>query len=105
MGQGYISGWFAEGEGGGQVISSMYIMEKSRGGSMRTLVDIPEAELEELRALSRARKVSRAELIRQAVTGFLTENRAGLEDSFGIWKKRGVDGLKYQEELRGEWER
>ena len=44
---------------------------------MRTLVDIPEAELEELRALSRARKVSRAELIRQAVAGFLAENRAG----------------------------
>jgi hypothetical protein len=23
----------------------------------------------------------------------------------GIWKERGVDGLKYQEKLRGEWER
>ena len=51
-----------------------------------------------------ARKVSRAELIRQAVAGFLAENRAGLEDSFGIWKKRGVDGVKYQDNLRGEWD-
>ena len=72
---------------------------------MRTLVDIPESELVELNLLSRARKVSRAELIRQAVAGFLAENRPGLEDSFGIWKKRGVDGVKYQEKLRGEWER
>lgn len=72
---------------------------------MRTLVDIPEAELEELNLLSRARRVSRAELIRQAVSGFLAQNRAGLEDSFGLWKGKGVDGLKYQERLRSEWER
>jgi hypothetical protein len=83
------------------VISWVYITEDA----MRTLVDIPEDELEELNLLSRSRKVSRAELIRQAVAGFLAENRAGLEDSFGIWKKRGVDGVKYQEKLRREWER
>jgi metal-responsive CopG/Arc/MetJ family transcriptional regulator len=74
-------------------------------GAMRTLVDIPEDELEELNSLSRSRKVSRAELIRQAVAGFLAENRTGLEDSFGIWKKRGVDGVEYQDKLRREWSR
>jgi metal-responsive CopG/Arc/MetJ family transcriptional regulator len=72
---------------------------------MRTLVDIPEGELEELNALSRSRKMSRAELIRQAVSGFLAQNKAGLESSFGLWKSRGVDGVKYQEKLRSEWER
>jgi metal-responsive CopG/Arc/MetJ family transcriptional regulator len=72
---------------------------------VRMLVDLPETELEELNALSRARKVSRAELIRRAVTGYLEQNRTGLKDSFGIWKERGVDGMKYQERLRGEWER
>ena len=72
---------------------------------MRTLVDIPEDELEELNALSQARKVSRAELIRQAVAGFLAQNKAGLEDSFGLWKGRGVDGVDYQNKLRSEWER
>ena len=66
---------------------------------MRTLVDIPEDELEELNSLSRSRKVSRAELIRQAVAGFLAENRSGIEDSFGIWKQRDVDGVEYQEKL------
>jgi hypothetical protein len=72
---------------------------------MRTLVDIPDDELEELTALSRTRKVSRAELIRQAVAGFLEQNKAGLGGSFGLWKRRGVDGLEYQKKLRREWER
>jgi Ribbon-helix-helix protein, copG family len=72
---------------------------------MRTLVDLPERELEQLTALSRSRKTSRAELIRQAVAGYLAQNRAGIEDSFGLWKDRGVDGLEYQDRLREEWER
>jgi metal-responsive CopG/Arc/MetJ family transcriptional regulator len=72
---------------------------------VRTLVDIPEDELEELNALSQSRKVSRAELIRQAVAGFLAQNKAGLEDSFGLWKSRGVDGVDYQSKLRSEWKR
>jgi metal-responsive CopG/Arc/MetJ family transcriptional regulator len=72
---------------------------------MRTLVDIPDAELKDLNALSELRRVSRAELIRQAVAGFLAQNKAGLEDSFGLWKGRGVDGVDYQSKLRREWER
>jgi metal-responsive CopG/Arc/MetJ family transcriptional regulator len=72
---------------------------------MRTLVDLPEAELEQLNALSRERRVSRAQLIRQAVTGYLEQNRTGLEETFGLWKKKAVDGVAYQERLRGEWER
>ncbi|HEX4577041.1 MAG TPA: CopG family transcriptional regulator [Edaphobacter sp.] len=72
---------------------------------MRTLVDIPDGELKDLNALSELRKVSRAELIRQAVAGFLAQNKAGLESSFGLWKRRGVDGVEYQEKLRREWER
>jgi hypothetical protein len=72
---------------------------------MRTLVDLPDRELQQLTALSRSKKTSRAELIRQAVAGYLAQNRAGIEDSFGLWKDRGVDGLAYQESLRDEWER
>lgn len=72
---------------------------------MRTLVDLPERELAQLTALSRSRKTSRAELIRQAVAGYLAQNRVGIEGSFGLWKSQGVDGLQYQETLREEWER
>ena len=52
----------------------MYII---RGGGMRTLVDLPEGELEQLNVLSKSRRVSRAELIRQAVAGYLEQNKAG----------------------------
>lgn len=72
---------------------------------MRTLVDLPETELKELTDLSRARGTSRAELIRQAVSGFLAENRPALKQSFGLWKQRGEDALAYQDRLRNEWER
>jgi metal-responsive CopG/Arc/MetJ family transcriptional regulator len=72
---------------------------------MRTLVDLPETDLKQLNELSRARKTSRTQLIRLAVTGFLTQNRPGVEDSFGLWKDRGEDGVAYQERMRGEWER
>ena len=72
---------------------------------MRTLVDLPETDLKHLNELSRARKTSRTQLIRLAVTGFLTQNRPGVEDSFGLWKDRGVDGVAYQDRMRGEWER
>jgi len=85
------------------LISWVYIIGEEM--AMRTLVDLPEGELERLNVLSRTRKVSRAELIRQAVSGFLEQNKPGLDDSFGLWKQRGVDGVEYQERLRGEWER
>ncbi len=83
------------------LISSRYITEVG----MRTLVDLPDTELEELTAMSRSRKTSRAELIRQAVAGFLAQNRAGVDESFGLWKGRSVDGVEYQRRLRDEWER
>jgi hypothetical protein len=73
--------------------------------AVRILVDLPETELEQLNALSRERRVSRAELIRRAVAGYLAQNRTGLEESFGLWKKKGVGGMRYQERLRSEWER
>jgi hypothetical protein len=35
----------------------------------------------------------------------LEEKKNGLEGSFGLWKDRGIDGVRYQEKLRNEWER
>lgn len=72
---------------------------------MRLLVDLPEGEVKQLKELSRARKTSRTQLIRLAVIGFLAQNKPGLDDSFGLWKKRGEDGISYQRRLRAEWER
>ena len=70
---------------------------------MRTLVDIPDRQIEELIRISKAEKVSRAEIIRQAVDAFIEMKKPGTVDAFGLWKKREVDGLTYQEHLRSEW--
>lgn len=70
---------------------------------MRTLIDLPDPQVEELNALSQARKVSRAELIRQAVAVFLSANKSDTEQAFGLWAQHGVDGVAYQKKVRSEW--
>jgi hypothetical protein len=81
---------------------------------MRALVDIPDRQLGDLSAICAARKLSRAEAIRQALDAFIAQNRPGRESAFGLWKGQAVflpddsdplpeDGLAYQERLRSEW--
>lgn len=81
---------------------------------MRALVDIPERQLEDLNAICAARKLSRAEAVRQALDAFIEQNRPSREAAFGLWKGQSVylpgeseplpqDGLAYQEKLRSEW--
>ncbi len=72
---------------------------------MRTLVDIPERQIEELIRISKAEKVSRAEIIRQAVATFIEMKKPDTVEAFGLWKEyeAEADGLTYQEQLRSEW--
>ena len=70
---------------------------------MRTLVDIPDQQIEELAAISAASKISRAEVIRRAIAAYLDEHRASAESAFGIWKGTPDDGQNYQERMRSEW--
>jgi hypothetical protein len=71
---------------------------------MRTLVDLGDTQLQALDELSRKEKRSRAALIRQAIDDYLAKRRDTQEgDAFGLWGKRKVDGLAYQEKVRGEW--
>jgi hypothetical protein len=76
---------------------------------MRTIIDLPESQLAALRELERHRKVSRAELIRQAVAQYVaTNSAAGPDAAFGAWKRKGKklqDGLVVQNKLRQEWDR
>ena len=74
---------------------------------MRTIIERPDKQLAALTRLSQSRKVSRAEIIRQAVDGYLQMNAPSLEDAFGIWRGKGKprDGLALQRKLRGEWQR
>lgn len=71
---------------------------------MRTLVDIGEPQVQELNELSKEDRRSRAALIREAIDDYLAKRRAKRGgDAFGLWGKRKVDGLAYQEKVRREW--
>ncbi len=71
---------------------------------MRTLVDIGDSQLRALDELSRKGKRSRAALIREAVDDYLAKHRRSQEDdAFGLWGNQKMDGLVYQEKVRGEW--
>ena len=73
---------------------------------MRTLVDIPDDQIEELNKLAQREKVSRASLVRRAIADLLASKRKaqgdGIADSFGI-RPDMEDGLAYQERIRSEW--
>jgi metal-responsive CopG/Arc/MetJ family transcriptional regulator len=71
---------------------------------MRILVDVPEAQLEALAEIGARRKLSRAAVIREAIAGYLGQHqRAKRTHAFGLWGERRIDGLAYQEKIRGEW--
>jgi metal-responsive CopG/Arc/MetJ family transcriptional regulator len=71
---------------------------------MRALIDIDEKQIQELDKLARDKKRSRASLIREAVADYLqARSSETVDDAFGLWGKRKVDGLAYQEKIRTEW--
>lgn len=73
---------------------------------MRTIIDVPETQLEALDNWCRLEGVSRAEAIRRAVDVLLERHRAAqAKPAFGLWRGHVSDGLKYQQTLRREWDR
>jgi hypothetical protein len=71
---------------------------------MRISVDLDDARIQALDELSKREKRSRAALIRQAIDDYLGSRRDSRQgDAFGLWGKRKVDGLAYQQKVRGEW--
>jgi hypothetical protein len=70
---------------------------------MRTLVDIPDRQIEDLTAICEREKLSRAEVIRRAISMYLDKKKTGQDAAFGLWKDQQVDGLAYQEQVRAEW--
>lgn len=72
---------------------------------MRTIIDLPPAQIEALDALCKREGVSRAEAVRRAVAQYVHEERAKEPDRvFGLWRGRRVDGVEYQRRLRREWD-
>lgn len=73
---------------------------------MRTIVDLPDDQITALKALAERNGLSRTELVRRAVAAYLEQHRLPSGDAaFGLWRKRGEDGLDYQERFRREWDR
>ncbi|MCB1556193.1 MAG: CopG family transcriptional regulator [Alphaproteobacteria bacterium] len=79
---------------------------------MRTIVDIPRDDIKSLDAIAAQGGLSRAEVVRRAVSLYLEEERAEaknkLDQYFGLFRNDptvfdGLDGLAYQEKMRAEW--
>jgi len=70
---------------------------------MRTIVEIPDQTIVAMDALCGRESISRAELVRRAVSDYLARHAGDGDTAFGLWRGRGKDGLSYQSELRDEW--
>lgn len=71
---------------------------------MRTIVELPEKQLEALATICSQEKASRAEIIRRAVGQYIQEKQSGKgRNAFGLWKKKKINALKYESQLRAEW--
>lgn len=77
---------------------------------MRTLIDIPKAQLDALDAYCREERISWAEAVCRAVGRLVPAAAApkrGLREhpAFGFWRRRRVNAVAYQRRLREEWPR
>ena len=71
---------------------------------MRALVDLEQDQIRKLDQMAKARRRSRAALIRDAVADYVEKDkRATAADAFGLWRGRPIDGLTFQEKARSEW--
>lgn len=70
---------------------------------MRTLVDIPEQQIEALAVICGAENKSRSEIIRLAIAAYVEQHAPAPVNVFGLWKNKPVDGLVYQQTVRSEW--
>jgi len=71
---------------------------------MRTIIDLPEDQVNALAELCKIERISRAEAVRRALGEMLAKKKVrGKEQAFGTWHKRG-DSRKIIENLRKEWD-
>ncbi len=71
---------------------------------MRTIIDIPQEIANNVDAVAKQEKRSKASVIRSALSEYLAnKNQNSAKAAFGIWKNRKVDGLEYQSKIRSEW--
>jgi hypothetical protein len=79
-----------------------------KGLEMRAIIEIPDKQINDLALIAKTKKLPRAEIIRQAITVYISSNKPSAAPAFGLWAKHPVkdqpqDGLQYQEKMRAEW--
>ena len=75
---------------------------------MRTLVDIPDDDIQWLDNRAVIEGKSRAKVVRDAIAKYRTfSTSAGIEEAFGIWRDRDDigDAVIWQRRIRAEWTR
>jgi predicted transcriptional regulator len=71
---------------------------------MRTLIDLPDAQIQALAALCERVRQPRAAVIREAVAEYLERRTTKpAEAAYGLWGVEAMDGLDYQRKARAEW--
>jgi predicted transcriptional regulator len=71
---------------------------------MRTIIDIPDTQAQDLTSLAARVKQPRAALVREAIAEYLARHRqTARADAFGLWGADAPDGLAYQAHIRAEW--
>ena len=71
---------------------------------MRTIIELPDDQVDALDGLCKQQKISRAEAIRRAVAALLAaEGQRSAAEAFGLWSDGVDEGMKYQDRLRREW--
>jgi predicted DNA-binding protein len=66
------------------------------GINMRTIVDIPDSQVKILDQVSKKKNVSRASLIREALTKYInsySNSKKSYELAFGVWKRKKLDSF------------
>ena len=71
---------------------------------MRALVDLEQDQIRKLDQMAKARRRSRAALIRDAVADYVEKDkRATAADAFGLWRGRPSEGLTFLVTARSVW--
>ncbi len=72
---------------------------------MRTLIDIPEEDLAEIKRITQTQGISRAEYVRRAIRAEL-QRRSATDRSrfFGVFAADPEDGVAFQDRMRSEWD-
>lgn len=77
---------------------------------MRTIVDLPQEQIEALDSYAKAKGISRAQAVRESVAAYLPpqkKKRRSFRDhpAFGSEKMpKGFDSVEYVRKLRAEWD-